>query len=428
MNIKAWYKKRGISFILERARRLNERYSFHPRKSIERIESCIDKLRAYDCYPTFAVPGIVVERNGAFIRHLQDIGAEITVHGYNHVDLKACPPEEASRQLEHGARVFRAHGLEAHGFRCPYLSASDELMKAIPQGTFDYSSNKAIQWPINSPAGTPESLLFETIKSFYAPQASDSTLSIPWFQDGLVEIPVCVPDDLQLHDGLGFGLEQISQFWLEILRQTYQRGEIFNLMFHPEMASFCEDPFVKVIQAANSLQPRVWLARLREISEWWREKSAFTVDAVRDDDSYVLNFHCTSRATILYRGFEPMVPANPWDASYFQIKNLRLNVHSAIRPFIGLAVNAPQWVETTLRGMGYILETGATAAQCSLYIDENCLRSLGNAVALIDYVERDSRPLVRFWPWPDGARSALCITGDLDALSFMDYAVRLLKK
>jgi peptidoglycan/xylan/chitin deacetylase (PgdA/CDA1 family) len=428
MNLKAWYKKRGISFILERARRLNERYSFRPRKSVDRIERCMDTLRGYDCYPTFAVPGIVVERGGGFIRHLQETGAEIAVHGYNHVDLKACPPEEASRQLDHAAKIFRANGLEAHGFRCPYLSASDELLKAITPGAFDYSSNKAIQWPINPSSDIRESLLFETIKGFYAPQTSDSTFSLPWFQDGLVEIPVCVPDDLQLHDGLGYGLEQISQFWLEILHQTYQRGEIFNLMFHPELASFCEAPFVKVIQEAKSLQPKVWLARLREISEWWREKSAFTAEAFRDGDGYILNFHCTHRATILYRGFDPMVPAKNWDGSYFQLETCQLKINSETRPFIGLAANIPHWVRTTLRGMGYILETNATAPKCSLYIDENCLGLLGNAVALVDYIERDARPLVRFWPWPDGARSALCITGDLDALSFLDYAVRLLKK
>ena len=34
-------------------------------------------------------------------------------------------------------------------------------------------------------------------------------------------------------------------------------------------------------------------------------------------------------------------------------------------------------------------------------------------------------PVIRLWPWPNGMRSALCITGDLDALSLLDYAARL---
>ncbi len=428
MNIKAWYKKRGMSFILERARKLNDRYSFSPQKSIDRIESCMEALRALNCSPSFFVPGMVVERNHKYIQCLQDAGAEIGVHGYNHVDLKACPPDDASRQLSHAAAVFREAGLEVHGFRCPYLSTSDELLNALPPGLFEYSSNRAIQWPLGSSSEVTESLMFETIKGFYAPLKSESTLYLPWFQHGLVEIPVCVPDDLQLHDGLGYGLDQISQFWLEILHQTYQRGELFNLMFHPELASFCESPFIKVIQAANALQPKVWLPRLQEISAWWKEKSTFKVKTERGGDGYVLQFQCTPRATILGRGLGSNGSAPRWDESYWKLENRPLNIAGPALPFVGLPRAAPQWVEQTLSGMGFILETCTAARQCSLYLDEDCLGKLNNPVELVAYVEHTTGPLVRFWPWPDGARSALCITGDLDALSLLDYAYRVVKK
>ncbi len=383
MKLNAWYKKRGMRFILERARRLKERYGISPRTSIGRIERCMDALQAYGCFPTFAVPGMVVERNLRFIQRLQEAGAEIAVHGYNHVDLKSYPPEGASRQLQHAVEVFRASGLEAHGFRCPYLSATDDLIKALPPGLFEYSSNQAIQWPICPPSDQPENLLFETINRFYAPARSETALCLPCFHDGLVEIPVCVPDDLQLHDGLGYGLEQVSRVWLDILRKTHHRGEVFNLMFHPELASFCEAPFLKVLQEAKLLQPAVWFARLREVCAWWMEKSTFRVETGYTDNGSTLIFHCTPRATILCKGFYPKAPASRWDGDYWRLETRQLNIDTPVLPFIGIPPGVPQWITTSLQGMGYILGTGETAYRCSLVFDEISLGRFGNPVDLI---------------------------------------------
>ena len=44
---------------------------------------------------------------------------------------------------------------------------------------------------------------------------------------------------------------------------------------------------------------------------------------------------------------------------------------------------------------------------------------------LLDYIEGRNVPLIRFGRWPDGARSAMSVTGDLDALSLGDYLTRL---
>jgi len=39
-------------------------------------------------------------------------------------------------------------------------------------------------------------------------------------------------------------------------------------------------------------------------------------------------------------------------------------------------------------------------------------------------IEKAPGPLVRVWRWPDGARSALAATGDIDALTLRDFVVR----
>jgi hypothetical protein len=60
-----------------------------------------------------------------------------------------------------------------------------------------------------------------------------------------------------------------------------------------------------------------------------------------------------------------------------------------------------------------------------IYLDGEILAKLPNNVELINYIETSPAPLVRYWRWPDGAKSALSVTGDLDALSLLDYVSRL---
>ena len=60
----------------------------------------------------------------------------------------------------------------------------------------------------------------------------------------------------------------------------------------------------------------------------------------------------------------------------------------------------------------------------SVFLSPATLDSLTNHVSLIDYIQEMYGPLVRYGRWPAGAKRALCLTGDLDALSLLEYAAR----
>ena len=92
--------------------------------------------------------------------------------------------------------------------------------------------------------------------------------------------------------------------------------------------------------------------------------------------------------------------------------------------FVGLPASAPEPVVAFLREQGYIVDTTDTAMRCAIYLDAGTLDGL-TQVQLVDHIEASPGPLARYWRWPDGAKSALCITGDLDALTLLDYAGRL---
>jgi hypothetical protein len=47
---------------------------------------------------------------------------------------------------------------------------------------------------------------------------------------------------------------------------------------------------------------------------------------------------------------------------------------------------------------------------------------------LLAQIEETDSPLVRLGRWPDGAQSALAVTGDIDALTLWDYGLRMIGK
>jgi hypothetical protein len=402
------------------------RYGLTPTKAQDRIEACLANLALNGCVPTFLTPGWVAKRYPLFIRHLQDKGAEIAVHSYDHIDLKALRPGEANKQLMKAAQTFKFYGIEAHGFRCPYLSCTDELVDVLPKGLFGYSSNVAILWDVNPYVDkNHRRAIFETINKFYQPRESQDLVCVPWMRNSMVEIPVCVPDDLQLCDGLHLDPEGIAEAWKQFLKQTYDRGELFTLFFHPELAQYCEQPFIALLQKAKSLKPNVWVARLRDISDWWREKSKFRSEISRVSTGLRISFNCSSRATILSKGLDRYGLKEAWDGPYFRVKTRTLDVPVEPHPFVGIASNVSGNVMTFLQDQGYILDMSETAPQCAIYLDDSALMKIGTQVELVNWIERSAGPLVRYWRWPDGAKSALSITGDLDALSLLDYLSRL---
>jgi peptidoglycan/xylan/chitin deacetylase (PgdA/CDA1 family) len=425
MKLKRWYADRGPKFVYQRGARLLSRYSFAPGKAMRRIERCVATLAEHGCAPTFPTPGILLERNPDFVRRLQGEGAEIAVHGYQHVNLNAFTLEEARGQLERAARTFERLGIQAHGFRGPYIGCGDELIDSLPAGLFGYSSNKAIRWDSFIDASSQKKGYYATVEKFYQARDSVDTMCVPWNRSRLVEIPVCVPDDLQLLDGLQLGTVGLAQAWRQMLQQTYQRGELFTLLFHTELAALCEQPFKDLLCTAHAYQPPVWIARLYEIADWWAEKSAFKVEITPDNSSLILEFSCSARATILARGLGSFGSAGIWDGAYYRLPADTLRLPAGPHPFVGLHKDAPEKVVSFLKEQGYIVHTGEMAASCGTYIDIVTLSRLSSQVQIINYIESQSSPLVRYGRWPEGAKSALCVTGDLDALSLMDYASRL---
>jgi peptidoglycan/xylan/chitin deacetylase (PgdA/CDA1 family) len=385
------------------------------------VIQCIDLLANYQSAPTFPTPGRVVAQNADFCRDLQARGVELAVHGYDHVDFTGLAPEEARRQFERAVRAFESSGIRFDGFRCPYLSYTDKVLDTLPPGVFDYSSNKAIAWDVIPPEAVEQATtVFEELSHFYHAEPAAIRVATPHLVRNLVEIPASLPDDIQIYDGLKLGEDGVRRVWMEIFEQTYRRGELFTILFHPELYEHCALAFENILRQARQRQPAVWVTQLCDVSGWWREKAQFSVRA----QGNALNFDCSPRATILLRGVETDMPTHPWNETYQVLEGRTLLLSNGHLPLLGLADDVPPETRSFLSEQGYLLATGDQARRCGVYLERKRISNL-NEVELIECIEALSTPLARFWRWPHEMKSALCITGDLDTVSLMDYATRL---
>lgn len=424
MYFKNWYRERGPGFVFKRGASVLERYGLLTARVGRAVAACVAALAQLDAAPTLATPGIIFEKNPGFVRQLQAAGAEIAVHGYQHLELNNLSPGEAERQILRAVETFERHGIKAKGFRAPYLRCSDQLLDSLPDGLFDYSSNQSIGWNHLQQVAPPKAQrFFDRLYGFYGALSADRSICVPWQREKMIEIPVCLPDDILLLDGLNLASEQVASAWGSMLDRIYRRGELFTLLFHSELASTGKEPMIMLVRKAKGLNPKVWIARLCEVSDWWAEKHRFDLSISQSEGRLHIAFNCSKRATILVRGLDLIGSSLDWDGTYRQIVGQELVVPAKPLPFIGIDGTPP--AVKILREQGYIVETGEMASSCGIYIDPASLAGLSNPVKLIDHVEKSRGPLVRYGRWPNGAKAALSVTGDLDALTLLDYVSRI---
>jgi len=420
-----WLELRSSPYIFNRLFSLLKRYGLTSTKAKRRVLDCIRLMAKYDCAPTFPTPGRVLQRDPKFFRTIQEMGAELNIHGYDHIDFLSLSRDEANKQFVKAIDVFERAGIRAEGFRCPYLSYDEALLNALPPRRINYSSNRAISWNVLPAANGQTTAVFDTLRDFYRPDPGEHAVSTPRFTEAIVELPVSIPDDLQMFAGLKMNKEAIAQAWVEILRETHNRGELFVAMFHPELIDETKDAFEEVLRTARALQPAVWVTQLRDVSTWWREKSAFDLDVSDASSGLRLRFNCSEKASVLLRNLSTTESTTPWDGAYTLLQGRELYIDSRQRPFIGVSHRASAAVGLFLREQGFIVDTGPEASRCTIRLDDSILANWPNHRHLLDYIEKSTAPLIRFGRWPHRAKSVLCMSGDLDALNLFDYISRI---
>lgn len=423
-------RAKGLGAVLRRARSITRHYGLSPDRMNAALQLFVQTLEQFNCGASFAVTALVLKRNRSIIKY-QDQNIELVVHGHTHADHSHMEPATQRAELRRARDVFASVGLSASGFRPPYLLGGPHLYESVQATGFSYISSQPVIWDVLDAADfTPSTRVnYERAFAFYRPWLAGQRPSLPKFYGQLIEIPVSLPDDEILADRLqGDGNRLIERAWQRILSETYSRGELFTIQLHPERIKLCAESLSAVLGKARANAPAVWIARLGEIDAWWRARSAATVDVQETGkDAWRLSVVGPPGTTILARGAQVAEPVEPWADHYERVVSTTCNIRAACRPLVGVSPASPAELISFLRQQGYIVLVSRDRRAFSIYFDQTDF-SAKDERPILAQIEESASPLVRLGRWPNGARSALCVSGDVDALTLWDYGLRLFGK
>ena len=386
------------------------------------------RLDAYDrilaplgIRPTWPTTACVLARHPELLRGYADRGIELAVHGLVHGDHARLDGPRQRDTLARAVAIFQRAGLPTIGFRGPYLRYNVATLEVLRALGFRYHSSQAVGFALQrEPANARASAGVALARELYSARDAAAVAVVPCMRDGLVDIPVAIPDDEILVDRLGADSDAAWVQWRAMLAETHRRGELFTVQLHPERIVELGEALGAVCQAARALRPAVYVARLDEIAAWWLRRSAFRIEVrCRGDHRFRVLVNADRDATILVRGLD--VPREPWSGRDATSCARVLDVVATRVPAVGVSRRTPPAARAFLAAEGFAVEETDRPDTHGAYVDAGPEWS---ETALLDAIERSPGPLVRIWRWPSGARSALAVTGDIDALTLRDFALR----
>jgi peptidoglycan/xylan/chitin deacetylase (PgdA/CDA1 family) len=415
---------KGVLGAMKRAGAIGGHYGLTWHKMERNLARFAEVLEQFNCGASFPVTAVTLSRNRRAIQQYQERNIEFAVHGYYHTDHTRLPKEVLIKQLDRSRRLFELHHVTSSGFRSPYLRWNANTISAVQNSGFLYDSSQAIAWEVS---GGMETDPYRRALNFYGASSASSIPALPSLEDGLVRIPYCLPDDESLVDRLQLkSSASMNRPWLEILEETYRLGELFTLGLHPERIYQCQAALTETLNKARQLTPGVWIARLDEVARWWRSRTESTVIIhASGEDEWWIKVSGPEGVTILARNVDVSSPFVEWDLVYKRAIGTEVHLRSSRRPFIGVSSSSAPKLKDFLRQQGYIFEEAETEGKHTLYLDQPEFGKKDER-PLLAIIEESDFPIVRLGRWPHGCRSALSVTGDIDAMTFWDYSFRFI--
>jgi peptidoglycan/xylan/chitin deacetylase (PgdA/CDA1 family) len=341
-------------------------------------------------------------------------GAELAVHAWSHTDLTALDRKTQSEHMGRALDLFREHGIPFTGFRAPYLHWNEDTMRVVEDYKFRYSSNQAVLWNVLDTAALSavQRSGFEHGKAFYHPLDADAATVLPQRRRGFVEIPVSLPDDEILFDRMYIhDADRLGELWRKILDETYRRGELFTLQLHPERIDFFAGALQGLLAEARGRKPGVWIATLDAIAEWWADKTGNRVDLTREGGNHRASIKACRGATVFLRA----------DGAERIVEPGSIVIEGAVRPCAAVSPESNRDAVQALADRGFVVEIAGPEKGHAVHLGH-----LGDARsetlrACVAKLDACRGPLIRFGTWPHGARSALSVTGDIDAITVWDF-------
>jgi peptidoglycan/xylan/chitin deacetylase (PgdA/CDA1 family) len=423
-------KSRGIRNLIWRILQVLHRFGFSSRKFGKYLEKYYEIANAEGCKPTLAITAVVMARHPDLIKKLSQDGVEFAIHGYKHIDYKVLTKKEKIVHFQKAIEIFNTNGIPYVGFRAPFLRFSNQTTPILGRMGFLYHSSRVLYWPVLdiSKFSKYAKHNHDRLLEFCTPLDPEKNFSLPRLESGLIEIPVSIPDDETIIERLHVtDQKQIADVWFKIFQEIYDRGELFILSLHPERIGYCTDALTDILRKAREQNPSVWVATLKEVAEWWRERNDFTFKITRlGAGQYQVQANCSNRANILVKNAGVNVAHEDWMNGYQIVKANDFILESPHLPVIGLSPDISPNVSKILKNEGYVVEISNKSADYGVYLNDPLWFKDKDEKLLFYHIENSGAPLLKYWRWPDKNRSALSVTGDIDSITITDFVLRII--
>jgi peptidoglycan/xylan/chitin deacetylase (PgdA/CDA1 family) len=389
-------------------------------RHLDRYDAIAAELGARPTWPTTAC---VLRRHPELLKRYADRGAELAVHGLVHGDHAALDEHRQRETIGRAMEIFERAGIHATGFRGPYLRYNQATLDVLRELGFLYHSSQAVVFPPQSErsAAARSTPSYDLALELYSAVDARRVAVTPRLRDGLVDIPVAIPDDEIIVERLRLDSAGRAAEWAAILDLTHQRGDLFTLQLHPERIPELAAALRATLVEARQRRPAVFIARLDAIAEWWLRRSRFVLHVTRVADGiYRVHLDADDDATLLVRG--AATGGELWHGVDVVCPRRDFEIASARMPMVAVSRRTRPEVRQFLREEGFRYEVSDDAAAYGASVDLPA--ATWSERGLLDSLEAAPGPLVRIWRWPRGARSALAVTGDIDALTLADFALR----
>jgi len=423
-------KTKGLLGAFARSKQIIQRFGFTSKKIEQCLDTFIEMTEGYGYKPTLCITAILLNRYPELIKKLNNKKMELAFHGYYHTDYRLLPEEVIATHFTKAKEIFERSETPIFGFRFPYLSWDDHVLQSVKKEDFLWSSNQIICWDVldkNRILKERWENFQRVIKRLYIKTRDSITYpSLPRDENGLIEIPISVPDDEIIIDRLGItDREEIHKIWQKMLEMSHQRGELFTLQTHHERMFIYKEALQSLLEDVKNLGPNIWVAPLKDIAQWWKEKKGFSFHITEHEKgNYHIEAHCSDRATILVKKPAPGNPSGSLFDHYAVLQEKNFNCTCNKKPIIGVSDSCHPKLTNFLREEGFVVESGSSKDDYALFLNNCDNFCAGNERELIDTIECTPFPLIRFWRWPDNARSAFAITGDIDCITIFDFVRR----
>ena len=422
MSLAVSLQSRGASGTIARTARVVSRFGATTSAMARRLDRYETLASDHGIRPTWPTTACVLERHPELLRRYADRGVELALHGLVHGDHAALDHARQRATIARAIDVFERSGVHASGFRGPYLRYNSATLDVLRELGLRYHSSQAVAFPlVSSDLDERAASQFALALRLYDAVDARTVAVRPRLRGGLVDIPVAVPDDEILLDRLRLADPALSAEWLHVLELTYARGDLFTIQLHPERIHELGQALDASLAAARGRRPAVYVARLDDIASWWLRRARSSLRVTPSGVGRCRVFiEADMDATLLVRGLA--VAATPWYGRDSRCELRAFEAEAARLPIVGVSRRSPPDIALFLAEEGFATDISDDRARFGAFVD--VADQTWSETSVLDAIESAPGPLVRVWRWPDGARSALAITGDVDALTLRDFVVR----